>query len=78
MIDPGDEINTMLWLVVALVSLVPFVIFLISYLRVRSKKLLMTTAAFFLFFIKASLLAMKVFIQNYDDNTIVSGWLGRV
>lgn len=67
MLEPAEEINAILWLVVAGISLIPLCIFLISYIRVKSEKLLITTAAFSLFFIKAMVLAMKLFIPGGDD-----------
>jgi len=67
MIGSGEEINTILWLVVAFTSLILVIMFSVSYKRVRSKKLLITTIAFSLFFIKAIVLAMKGFLQNYSD-----------
>jgi len=67
MLEPAEELNAILWLVVAGISLIPFCIFLISYIRVKSEKLLITTAAFSLFFIKAMVLAMKLFIPGGDD-----------
>jgi len=66
-LEPHEQTELILWLIVAAVSLVPLVIFSISYSRVRSPKLLITTLAFFLFFIKALILAMKLFIPNYVD-----------
>ena len=65
--EPHEQTELILWLIVALVSLVPLLVFSISYKRVRSPKLLITTIAFFLFFVKALILAMKLFIPNYDD-----------
>ena len=41
--------------------------FLVSYLRVRSTKLLVTTLAFFVFLVKSLILSMKLFIQTYSD-----------
>ena len=67
MLELGDEFNAVLWLAVTIVSLVPLTLFLISYIRVRSTKLLITTAAFALFTVKALILAMKLFLQDYDD-----------
>jgi hypothetical protein len=67
MIEPSDEMTTILWLIVAVLSLTPFIIFLISYARVKSRRLFIVTIAFFLFFIKALVLSMKLFLQNYDD-----------
>lgn len=66
-LEPHEQTELILWLIVAAVSLIPLVIFSISYRRVRSPKLLITTLAFFLFFIKALILAMKLFIPNYVD-----------
>ena len=68
-LEPHEQTELILWLIVAAVSLVPLVIFSISYRRVRSPKLLITTLAFFLFFVKALILAMKLFIPNYVDET---------
>ncbi len=63
----ADQFNEILWVIVAGVSLVPFLIFLVSQRRVRSQRLLILTFAFLLFFIKSATLAMKPFIQNYND-----------
>lgn len=60
MVETGESINAILWLIVAGMSLIPLCIFLISYKRVKSKKLLITTGAFFLFLIKAIILSMKL------------------
>ena len=66
-LEPHEQTELILWLIVAAVSLIPLVIFSISYRRVRSQKLLITTLAFFLFFVKALILAMKLFMPNYVD-----------
>lgn len=66
MIDT-DGFNAILWLVVAIISLIPFTAFMISYRKLKSGKLLITSTAFFLFFIKAVLLAMKLFVNNYAE-----------
>ena len=66
-VEPHEQTELILWLIVAAVSLIPLVIFSISYSRVRSPKLLITALAFFLFFIKALILAMKLFVPNYVD-----------
>jgi len=76
MIEQEDIIITVLWLVVAAVSLVPFILFFISYMRVRSTKLLITTIAFLLFFIKAMTLAMELFIPDYLDE--ISGSVAAI
>lgn len=67
MIEPGEGITTILWLIVTVLSLAPLIIFSISYFRVKTRRLLIITIAFFLFFIKASILSMKLFLQNYSD-----------
>jgi predicted transcriptional regulator len=66
-LEPYEQTELILWLIVAAISLVPLVIFSISYHRIRSPKLLITTLAFSLFFIKALILAMKLFMPNYVD-----------
>jgi hypothetical protein len=68
-LEPHEKIELILWLIVAAISLVPVVIFYISYNRVRSTKLLITMLAFFLFFIKALILAVRRFMPNYVDHT---------
>jgi len=49
-----DLINSLLWLLVAIVALFPLTVFYISYVRVRSRRLLRITMAFFLFFLKGA------------------------
>lgn len=66
-LEPHEQTELILWLIVALVSLFIVAIFFVSYTRVKSTKLLITTFAFFLFFVKAVILAMKLFIPNYAD-----------
>lgn len=65
--ESGEWISGVLWLVVALVSIIPIVIFSRAYMRVRSKKLLYTTVAFCLFFIMGITLALKVIFPGSDD-----------
>jgi len=67
MIEHGDQLTAILWLIVAVVSLAPLSFFLVSYLRVGTRRLLLTTAAFALFFVKALVLAMKLVVQSYSD-----------
>ncbi len=66
-LEPHERPELILWLIVAAVSLIPLVIFSVSYYRVRSPKLLITTLAYSLFFAKALILAMKLFVPNYVD-----------
>lgn len=49
-----EGIYPVLWLLVALIALVPVCIFWVSYSRVKSRKLLITALAFTLFFVKAA------------------------
>ncbi len=65
--EPGEFINAVLWLVVAFISFIPLIIFFISYNRIKSQKLLITTVAFTLFSCKALLLGMRLFILDIDD-----------
>lgn len=67
MAEFGELINALLWLVVAIISFIPLIIFFISYNRIKSKKLLITTVAFTLFSTKALLLGMRLFILDIDD-----------
>lgn len=67
LLEPNERPELVLWLIVAAVSLFPAVVFFISYNRVRSTKLLITALAFSLFFVKAMILASKLFIPNYVD-----------
>ncbi len=66
-LEPHEQTELILWAIVAAVSLVPVAIFFMSYTRVRSTKLLITTVAFSLFFVKAVILSMKLFVTNYVD-----------
>ncbi|MDD1748547.1 MAG: hypothetical protein LUO89_01600 [Methanothrix sp.] len=68
-LEPHEQTELILWLVVAAVSLIPLIIFSISYSRIRDPKLLITSIAFFLFFIKALILSMKLFVPNYIEET---------
>ena len=63
------EIYTILWVIVAIISLVPVYIFWIGYLKLRTRDLLITSIAFTLFFIKAITLAMKIFIEGADEGS---------
>lgn len=67
LLEPHERTELVLWLIVAAVSLFPAIVFFISYNRVRSTKLLITALAFSLFFVKAMILASKLFIPNYVD-----------
>ena len=64
MIEAKELINAVLCLGVAIISLVPITIFYKSYLKVRSRKLLMTTVAFLLFFIEAVILGARQLVPG--------------
>ena len=68
MFEPSDQLISILWLVVAVIALIPFSIFSVSYRRVKSTKLLLTALAFFLFFVKSLLIGMNLFIPGYEDD----------
>ena len=68
MVETGEQINAVFWLVVAAVALVPLIIFSISYKRIRSRNLLLTTIAFGLFFVKAFALGMRLVVpESMED-----------
>ena len=68
MVETAEQILAVFWLVVAVVALVPLVLFSISYKRVRSKNLLLTTIAFGLIFLKGALLASRLIIPASMDD----------
>ena len=72
MIEPGEEINSVFWLAVAIISIIPFYIFLMSYKKVGSRKFLFITIAFFIFIFKGFFLSMKLFFPDEIDE---NGWL---
>ncbi len=67
MAELSEAINAVLWLVVAIFALIIFLIFLKSYKKVKDKKIFYTTIAFFFFFIKATLLGMRLFMLEIDE-----------
>ena len=64
-LESHEQIELVLWLVVAAVSLIPIAIFFISYIRIKSIKLLITALAFSIFFVKGMVLSMKLFVTDY-------------
>ncbi len=62
-----EQIELILWFIAAIVSLIPIIIFAISYYRVRSTKILITTLAFILFFAKALVLSVRRLTPNYVE-----------
>lgn len=68
MSEVSEGINAFFWLAVAVAALVPLVIFAVSYKRVRSKRILLTTIAFGLFFIKAILLSLRLFTPESQED----------
>ena len=69
MVETSETVNAILWLVVAMISLLVSCVFYISYRRIKSKKLLLTTGAFLIFFIKSLLLGMRLFVPESEDET---------
>lgn len=69
MFESTEDLNSILWIVVALLASLPLIVFLIAYVRVKSERLLITAIAFCLFVIKAVILAMKLVLQDYNDDT---------
>ena len=69
--DPMEiyTIYTILWLIVAVISLIPIYIFWIGYLKLRTRDLLITAIAFSLSFVKGIILAMKLFIRGAGEGT---------
>jgi uncharacterized protein YybS (DUF2232 family) len=70
MAEFGEYVNAVIWLIVAFISFIPLIIFFISYNRIKSQKLLITTVAFTLFSCKALLLGMRLFILDIDDDAL--------
>jgi hypothetical protein len=66
-LEPNEQTELILWLIAAAISIIPVVVFFVSYLRVRKTVLLIATFAFFIFFLKATILAMKLFMPYYVD-----------
>jgi len=67
MVESGYEINAIFWFVIGVIALFPSIILLVTYLRVKSKRLLLASSAFFLFVLKGIILSMKLFLDNYQD-----------
>ena len=62
-----EYMTSVIWLIVAVVAFVIFLIFYVSYRRVGSKKLLITTVAFFLFGVKSALLSLNLFLNIEEE-----------
>lgn len=58
------EIYPILWLIVAIISLIPVYIFWIGYRKLQTRDLFITAIAFTLFFIKALTLSIALFEIN--------------
>ena len=69
MFNYGNEVNSLLWLIVAIIAAIPLIVFLKSYLKVRSRNFLFLAAAYSLFLVKAITLSMNLFISQYEDET---------
>ena len=66
----AEWLSGILWLIVAIISLIPIFIFSTAYRRVPSRKLLYTTVAFCLFFVMGMLLSLHVIFPGSEDSTI--------
>ncbi|UCH89357.1 MAG: hypothetical protein JSV49_01535 [Thermoplasmata archaeon] len=67
MFESTESLIAVFWIVVGIIALIPFIIFTISYRRIKDKKLLYNSIAFFLFFLKAILLSIGLFEPFGDD-----------
>ncbi len=65
--ESADWISGVLWLIVAIISIIPITIFARAYRRVPSRKLLFTTVAFCLFLVMGITLSFKVIFPGSDD-----------
>ncbi|UCC93209.1 MAG: hypothetical protein JSW25_00580 [Thermoplasmata archaeon] len=66
----AEWLSGVLWLIVAIISIVPISIFFRAYRSVPSRKLLYTTVAFCLFFVMGILLSLHVIFPGSEDSTI--------
>lgn len=58
------ELHSILWLLVAVITLFPMLVFWTGYSKLRTRNLLISSLAFTLFFVKALTLAMKIFMEG--------------
>ncbi len=65
--ESGETIIGILWLIVAIIAVVPIVIFARTYKRVQDWKILVTLFAFSLFLVKAVTLSMRLVVGENDD-----------
>jgi hypothetical protein len=79
MLDTEEIVISVLWLAVALIALIPLFTFYVAYSRTKSSKLLFTTLAFSLFFVRALTFSVRLLFINsaasawYLDDDL---WLG--
>ncbi len=62
------EVNGILWLLAAIVSLLPVIIFFRAYLSVKSKRLLYTALAFLLVLVEAAALAVRFIVADFSED----------
>ena len=65
--ESSEVINGVIWLIVTIIAIIPVIVFSKTYMKVKSKRILLTTVAFFLFFIKALTLAMRLIVPEGDE-----------
>ena len=63
------ELYPVLWLIVAVISVIPMIVFWKGYLRLGAKKLRLTAIAFTLFFLKALTVSTELFFGDADEGT---------
>ena len=57
-----EDIYSLLWLITAAIAVIPVYVFWTGYRKIKSKDLLITSIAFTLFFVKALIMAMELFV----------------
>ena len=67
MFEFQDQVCALLWLIVAIIAVIPLIAFTIAYKRIKTTKLFVTLIAFGIFVIKGITLGMKMFLPNYSD-----------
>jgi len=64
-----EDIYAVLWLITALIAVIPVYVFWTGYRKVRSKDLLITAVAFTLFLAKSIILSMELFAGEAGEGT---------
>jgi len=64
-----EDIYSVLWLITAIIAVIPVYVFWTGYRKVRSKDLLITAVAFTLFLLKALIMTMELFVGDAGEGT---------